>query len=177
MPRWVAREAIVGTRPESVVNRRIKPPRPSWDCKGWGSREPFRGGETRPTKEESFLRKRNSSILSLVLFVYAIFSICYTVHQVRSALRKQGSPRPRWGFRCDRSRSFHRKHSMSRKTDLLWELFQERKNAFKCLLGAPGAGLRMSCCIQYLEWVVRVWWRTLEVRASGTRGCSQERRY
>jgi hypothetical protein len=70
----------VGILPESVVNLRIKPPLPScW--RGCGTRLPFRGGDTSPSKDASFrgdcwLRKRSSSIRSLVLFEYAILK-CY----------------------------------------------------------------------------------------------------
>lgn len=39
-------EAIVGTRPESVVNLLIKPPRPSGAGRGWVTRD--LGGETSP---------------------------------------------------------------------------------------------------------------------------------
>jgi hypothetical protein len=57
------------------VNLLIRPFRPSC-CKG--CLVPFRGGDTSPSKFASFrgdcwLRKRNSSMRSLVLFEYAIF--------------------------------------------------------------------------------------------------------
>jgi hypothetical protein len=71
-PRIPLIELIVGTRPESVVKRRINPPRPSWEFAGWDALFVVRGGETSPKKEVSLrgevcVRKRNSSILSLAL--------------------------------------------------------------------------------------------------------------
>jgi hypothetical protein len=83
-PLWLglAIEFNVGTLPESVVNRRVRLARPSCECAGGGSRAPFRGGDTKPSKGESFravcwLRKRSSSIRSLVLFEYAMMD-CYS---------------------------------------------------------------------------------------------------
>jgi hypothetical protein len=75
----------VGTRPESVVKRlvRVKPPRASpADEDGGGRRLPLRGGDVRPKRRESWRedcceRKRNSSILSPVLFENAMLIMFY----------------------------------------------------------------------------------------------------
>jgi len=52
-PRIPLSELIVGTRPESVVKRRINPPLPSWEFTGCAARFAVRGGETSPRKEVS----------------------------------------------------------------------------------------------------------------------------
>lgn len=96
----------MGTLPESVVNRRVRLARPSCECVGGGSRVPFRGGDTKPSKAESFravcwLRKRSSSIRSLALFEYAMID-CYSTEYL-SDMTSQHTERKkakRWGLQC-----------------------------------------------------------------------------
>lgn len=67
----------VGTRPDSVVNRRGRLVLGSWEAPGWGRRVPFLGDETRVFIGGSFrgdcwVRKRISSIFpDKTTFVHA----------------------------------------------------------------------------------------------------------
>ncbi len=136
------------------MNRLINPFRPSC-CNGCWTLVPFRGGDTSPSKEVSFrgdcwLRKRNSSIRSLVLFEYAIF-MCYntTDNQLVVLFSKTRAKEKasRWGLQqsnCLPPKSTSASKTKSnRKRAVTLKEYPKRSGCVRP--GGPGAQCRGRC--------------------------------